>query len=115
MSLHAVSLRISIASGWPCNLWKFLPCSMLVAFLPERLPDPTIVAWPQREGVSRPEQETALGKPELVLSRAAEMAICELVAEPQVRRAVREPFLRRALVSTGAAAFPSGYLLQGAE
>ena len=51
-------------------------------------------------------QESTLGKPELVLSRAAEMAICELVAEPQVRKAVREPFLKRALVSTGVASVP---------
>ena len=48
-----------------------------------------------------PVQERGLGMPEQVLSRAAEMAICELVAEPQVRQAVREPFLRRAYVSTG--------------
>jgi len=51
-------------------------------------------------------QESGLATPESVLTRAAEMAICELVAEPQVRKAVREPFLRKALVSTGAASHP---------
>ena len=52
---------------------------------------------PERHPIlSCPAQEGMLGKPELVLSRAAEMAICELVAEPYVRRAVREPFLKRA-------------------
>ncbi len=63
---------------------------------------------PERHPIlSCPAQEGMLGKPELVLSRAAEMAICELVAEPYVRRAVREPFLKRALVSTGLAQIPA--------
>ena len=49
-------------------------------------------------------QESGMGTPEAVLQKAAEMAMCELTAEPRVRQAVREPFLKRALVSTGACA-----------
>ena len=45
-------------------------------------------------------QEAGLNTPEDVLQRAQEMAICELLAQPQVRRAVRQTFLERALIST---------------
>ena len=45
-------------------------------------------------------QEAGLNTPEDVLQRAQEMAICELLAQPQVRRAVRQTFMERALIST---------------